>query len=67
MTRKALFIINPVSGRAAHGLTRARCLEAMTEGGLSVEVIETAGPAQVARLVAEDRGGGFRNAHRRRR
>lgn len=59
MTRKALFIINPVSGRASHGMTRARCLEAMEDAGLSVEVVETTGPAQVARLVAGREGADF--------
>ena len=57
--RKALLVVNPVAGRARHGLARARCIEAMTALGLAVEVLETGGPGQVARLVADYQGADF--------
>jgi YegS/Rv2252/BmrU family lipid kinase len=57
--RKALLLVNPIAGRAGHGLARARCIEAMTAQGLAVEVLETGGPGQVARLVAGYQGADF--------
>ena len=57
--RKALLLANPVSGRARHGLIRARCIEAMRGQGLDVELLETAGPDQIARQVAEHQGADF--------
>jgi diacylglycerol kinase (ATP) len=57
--RKVLFLGNPIAGQARHGLIRARCVEVMTELGLTVELLETTGPNQIARLVAEYRGADF--------
>ena len=57
--RKALFVGNPIAGRAGHGLVRARCVEAMTGLGLEVEMVETSGPGQVAGLIAERRNADF--------
>jgi diacylglycerol kinase family enzyme len=57
--RKALFVVNPISGRGEHGLVRARCVEAMAAGDLEVEVLETPGPGGTARAVGEYRGADF--------
>jgi len=57
--RKALFLVNPISGRGRHGLARARCIEAFNAGGLEVEVLEIPGPAEVARAVGEYGGADF--------
>ncbi len=51
--RKALFIVNPISGRGKHGLVRARCVEALNAAGLEVDVLETPGPGEAARIVGE--------------
>lgn len=56
---KALLVANPISGKAGHGMVRARCVEAMAERGLAVQVIETTGPGQIARLIAEHKGADF--------
>jgi diacylglycerol kinase (ATP) len=57
--RKALFVVNPISGRGKHGLVRANCVEALNAAGLDVEVIETPGPGQTARVVGEHPGADF--------
>ena len=51
--RKALFVVNPISGRGRHGLARARCVEAMNAEGMEVDVLETPGPGEAARVVGE--------------
>ena len=51
--RRAILIANPIAGRSRHGLTRARCVAVMAELGLEADVLETTGPNQVARLVAD--------------
>jgi len=57
--RKALFVVNPISGRGKHGLVRARCVEALNAGNLEVEVLETGGPGEAARVVGEYGGADF--------
>ncbi len=57
--RKALFLVNPISGRGKHGLARARCIEALNAGGVEVEVLEIPGPSQAGRLVGEHQGTDF--------
>jgi len=51
-SRKALFVVNPISGRGRHALLRSKCIEVMNAGGLEVEVLETSGPGSVAEDVA---------------
>jgi YegS/Rv2252/BmrU family lipid kinase len=51
--RKALFLVNPISGRGEHGLVRARCVEALNAGGLELEVLDIPGPGETARAVGE--------------
>ena len=57
--RKALFVVNPISGGARHGLARAACLEALGAAGVEVEVLELPGPGETARAIGEYQGVDF--------
>ncbi|MHC4914393.1 MAG: diacylglycerol/lipid kinase family protein [Planctomycetota bacterium] len=57
--RKVILAVNPVSGRARHGLVRARCVEALNSAGLEVDVLDIPGPGEAARVIGEYGGADF--------
>jgi YegS/Rv2252/BmrU family lipid kinase len=59
IARKALFVVNPVSGRGSHALLPSKCIEVMNADGLEVEVLETSGPGSVAEDVALHQGSDY--------